>query len=209
MGRVQIISPDFDPERMSDETYGRVLLTLKGPSDPNSTNTTSMAKAEKMFSTCVEKALESLVLVNKAYAKKNGIWLQFTEWGVPHIYFDMAVHKVLKRWIKRDSSTPIDLEVCVCNDKPENELLCLLESIGGNSRVLESPASGDQPQTEIVSSPAGKGTLATGDQPQTGTVSQESAGNQKHQKIKIVIVITPIVMKIWNGKTVQPWWRQW
>ena len=67
----------------------------------------------------VEKVSESSVLVNKASGKKNGKWLQFTAGGIPCIYFDVAVHEDLKRWIKRDSSTAIDLEVCVCDGKPE------------------------------------------------------------------------------------------
>ena len=53
-----------------------------------------VAKAEKIISNCVEEASESLVLVNKASTKKDGMWFSLTaETGLPSLYFDVDVHE--------------------------------------------------------------------------------------------------------------------
>ena len=77
------------------QKYGRVGLTFKDPNNADIANT--MVKAGKRISNRVKEPLDSSVLVNKASAKKNDMYLQFTEGGVPpRIYFDVAVHEDLK-----------------------------------------------------------------------------------------------------------------
>ena len=73
--------------------------------------------------------------------------------GVPHLYFDVALHGDLRRWVKQDNSNTIDLEVCVCNVR-EHELFCLQTSIlVGSLGVLvlqETPLMGQQAKAGVV-----------------------------------------------------------
>ena len=126
MEQPQNIITDFHPESMSDITYRWVGLTGRVPNNPNNANITK--EAGEKVSCCVKQASESSVWLNKASAKKNGMWLQLAK-DTPHIYFDVGVHKDLKRWIENNwnSLNPTELEVYVCNGE-NNELLCLTSS---------------------------------------------------------------------------------
>ena len=129
MAELGNIITDFHPENMSDIKYKWVELTPRDPNNPNETDENVTKEAEDKISCRVKQASESSVLLNKASAKKNGMWLQLAKVGgveVPRIHFDVGVHEDLKRWIEnnQNSSNPTnELQVCVCDGK--NELLHL------------------------------------------------------------------------------------
>ena len=143
---------DFCPESTIDEKYRWVGLTPKDPNNPNNAKITEEAEAK--ISSCVQEASEPSVLLNKACAKKNGMWLQLdrvvgSTVSLPSIHFDVGIHEDLKRWVENQlkSTTPTRFEVCLCDG--EKELLCvtpdnLASGSIGNVGVVTQTSSGSQ-----------------------------------------------------------------